>query len=137
MDWNEHDWNPDAKKIRNFAISLAGGALAASVILLWLGKPHWRWVAAGGLLCGAAACAWRGAGLWLYRLLNGLACALAELFSGLILAVAYYAFISPLAVLLRRFRKDGLNLKPGSAESFWLALPEPGEKDKIKCERLY
>ncbi len=137
MKFNRRDWNPDAKKIRNFAASLAGGSLAASAILLWRGKPHWPWVAAGGLLCAAAAYFWRAAGIWLYRLVNGFARALTELLSSLILAVAYYAFVSPLAVLLRRFRQDGLNLKPGGADSFWQPLPEPGEKDKIRCERLY
>jgi len=133
----QNDWNPDKKKIRNLALPLAGGALLASALLLLRGRPQWRWVAAGGCLCGAAAYFWRAAGVWLYRAVNGLARALTALLTCAILAVAYYAFVSPFALLLRCWRKDRLNLKPGRAETYWVALPEPGEKDKINCERLY
>jgi len=137
MEWMQDDWNPNEKKIRNFALSLVGGALLAAAILFLRGRPQWRWVAVGGFLCGGAAYFWRAAGIWLYRLLNGFARALTALLTGAILAVAYYAFVSPFAALLRCWRKDKLNLRPGRAESFWVALPEAGEKDKIKCERLY
>jgi len=131
------DWNPNEKKTRNFALSLLGGALLASVVLFLRGRPQWRWVAAGGLLCGAAAYFWRTAGVWLYRAVNGLARALAALLTGAILAVAYYAFVSPFALLLRCWRKDRLDLRPGRAESFWAAMPKADEKDKINDERLY
>jgi len=137
MEWMQDDWNPNEKKIRNFALSLVGGALLASAILFLRGRPQWRWVAAGGCLCGAAAYFWRTAGIWLYRAVNGLARGIAALLTGAILAVAYYAFVSPFALLLRCWRKDRLNLKPGRVESFWVVIPKPGEKDKINYERLY
>ena len=114
------------EELKNFGLVMAGGFAVLALLLYLLDKP-----ATPYLMIVAAVFALLGvlkphALAPVERLWMMLAERLGHIMTRVVLFVAFYAMVTPIALLLRLLRKDILSLKYKAAnQSYW----EPVEKD--------
>lgn len=120
----EIEWHPDRRRMRNFAwtmlvaFPLFGGLLA------------WRFHAiAPMVLCAAlGAVFWAAAlfvppvGLWIYKAWMGIGYALGLIVAPIVIALIYYAVVTPIALVLRTAGKDPMQRRCRGATSYWLPV---------------
>lgn len=132
------DWNPSARKVRQFGLGLAVFSLLLACWSAWKGHASSRLLTACGtgtvlgLLCAALP------GLMgrpVYRAWMGVSWAIGTVVSTVTMALLFYGMFTPLALIFRTIGRDALRLKRPAGESYWAALTIP--KDKSYLKRLF
>ena len=124
------DWNPSAKKVREFGLIL----LSLSVIAgLW---RHWSVLGPAGAALGVLATALPSSlGLWIYKAWMGVAFVIGSILSPIILGLIYFGLFTPLALIMRLIGRDALRLKRPLTDTYWTPMNMPD--DKTYYERLF
>jgi hypothetical protein len=136
MQWSDIADPPPASKLRQFAAcaALVCGGLAAWQLALNIGSPPGWFLAAAALT--AALAGWRRPN-WLAPLFTASLIAvfpLAWLVSTILLMLAYYLVLTPIALVLRLSGHDALDLRrPANEDSYWTAKPrDPDARRYLK-----
>ncbi len=129
------DWNPTARKLRQFAAVFAAGCLVAGAIVAWsmgppLGWDRWGpalWVWLVGSTVGLLGLALPRLVRPVYLLWMGIAFPLGWIVSHVLLAVLFFGVFTLVGGLLRLRSWDPLHMRPKSGvDSYW--RPRGGER---------
>lgn len=129
------DWNPKARKVREF------GALLILFMALWGGYFYWKGrspvpILGVGIPLGLLALALPGtAGLWVYKAWMCGAFVMGTVFSTAVLACLYFGILTPLGLWMRWRGRDALRLRASPGDSHWTPVEAPEEPSYY--ERLY
>lgn len=118
--------NPSQRDIRQFAfVFFVGFALIAGIVA-WRGRIPLAWgmfLSAG--VIAALSIAIPLLGKWFFRVWMTIAFVLGSFWSRIILALIFYALITPIALFFRLIRRDALHLKlKKNATSYWVEHPQ-------------
>ncbi|MBI3271635.1 MAG: hypothetical protein HYZ53_21775 [Planctomycetes bacterium] len=137
------DWRPDARKLREFGLTmLVGLGLLGALFRFgcWPvgGLRSWPLGAASpraglalwlvGLAVGLPALTGGKAGWPGYRAVMGLSYLLGSVIGPVLLAALYYGLFTPMGLVMRLVGRDALRLRrEPSADTYWRDLPPPHE----------
>lgn len=123
--------------LKKFGRTMGLCLFALGLILLLRHKPAYRVFWLSGLVFFILAQAREPLLKPIYRIWMGLAFCLGWVNTRVILLLVYYLVVTPIALMMRLFRKDLLNLKLGKdAESYWLKR-ELKNSAKESYERIF
>ncbi|MBU1006739.1 MAG: hypothetical protein KKH08_04020 [Candidatus Omnitrophica bacterium] len=103
--------------MRIFGFRLALGLNVAGCIMFHRGKGHFIWFTGAGVLVLMFAILFPGALKPLKKILDFLILLIGRIVNAISMAIAFYLIFTPIAILLRLFRKDILGNRP--RESYW------------------
>jgi hypothetical protein len=122
------DWNPTARKLRQFAAVFAAGCLVVGAIVAWsigppLGWDRWGpalWVWLVGSTVGLLGLALPRLVRPVYLFWMGIAFPLGWIVSHILLAILYYGVFTAVGLLLRVRGRDSLHRRRNSGvDSYW------------------
>ena len=125
------DWNPDGPALRRFGRTVVVGSLLIAAALHFVrGWTTAALVLAGaGLVIGGLALTGARAALPGYRLWMGVAFVAGNVVSRVILAVVYYAVVTPIGLVMRLTGRDRLALRARGRATHWTDLRRERTKD--------
>jgi hypothetical protein len=134
------NWNPSPKQLRQFGvIFLAGFMIIGLVKYFWpfswgLTRDHNFGLIsmAIGLVGGGLALTGTRAGLPLYYLWMGIAFVMGNVMSRVMIALIYYAVITPLSLLGRTIGRDRLQLRKPVTDTYWHDISLPAEPERYE-----
>jgi hypothetical protein len=118
------NWYPDAKGLRIFSLACAGFlATLAAYLHLWRGitLATSGILLAVGIVVGLAGCLRSSSVRLLYLAMTAVALPIGWVISHVVLALAYYAVLLPLALIVRHFRTDPMRRElDEGASTYWV-----------------
>ena len=123
------DWNPDRRKLREFAIIwLVGfgiiGAVVAWKLGCFAGSQRWRWPVglwSAAALIGLIGIAIPAAVRPIYRGWMAVALPIGFVIGNVILAITYFGIFTPLGIFFRLIGRDALDRRfAQSLPSYWV-----------------
>ena len=124
------------RELRHFGLGLAGAVLVVTGVLAWKGASAWPLPLAVAILLVALAAVAPAALAPLWRVWMPAARAAGFFVSRLLLVALYYFVITPIAWIVRRFRKDPLDRKMRDRESYWVRR-KVEDYDPANSERMF
>ena len=124
MDWTDVDLHPDGRKLRQFAAILFVIALLFAVF----SKPIWAVVVAYAVLSFIVTPIAYPA----YVVLTVATFPIGWIVSRAMLAILFYAVITPIGLVQRLLRRDPLRIRRSDAASYW----EDAERDEDPASYL-
>jgi len=119
MDWV--NWSQQPKKAILVQFGLASGALLAAVSLWRVHTAQLRWLLLGAAVAGVALALVRPSALRLpYAAISFVAFPIGWIFSKILLAMMFYAVITPTGLIMRLFGRDPLRRKRPDLPSYFL-----------------
>jgi hypothetical protein len=127
MSLIEVNWRPQARELKRFGLSNLVILGLAGALFLWRGYPTVAWVLWGlGGVTGVLGLSGTRAGLPGYWLFMGVGLVVGNVVGRLLLALLYYLFFTPLALLRRLRGSDPLQLQRPETESYWREVQGTG-----------
>jgi hypothetical protein len=123
--YQQVNWNPDNKTLRQFSWAVAGALTVPGIILGW--RAHGvgaisvlLWTTAALLL--TAACFAPRSLLWVYRVWQAVTVPIGAAVQVAMLCVFYYLVLTPVGIVLRCLGRDPLQRRwDAAASSYWIA----------------
>lgn len=133
--FKDTNWRPDTAELRTFGRSLLVGfpGLAAvfSLVIGWRLHvwPAWPlWMAGVGALAGLLFSVVPALARPVYVLWYFLACCIGIVVSNVVMALLYYAVVTPVGICLRLCGRDPMRRKfDRGAQTYWLDAEKPGD----------
>ena len=131
------DWNPGERKIRQFGLMLAGFSILLAAGWIWKGHAHRAWaIGPAGSVLGLLTAALPGSlGRVVYKAWMSIAFIIGSVVSPVLLAILYFAMVTPMALIMRLLGRDALRLKRPETSSYWMPIKMP--ENKTDFERLF
>ena len=131
----EIDWNPDERKLRQFAVAWLIAFGVAGLVVAWrAGRGPWTWpIALWGLAAAVGLCGtvMPRAVLWIYRGWTALAFPLGWVVNHVLLAAIYFGLFTPITLVFRLIGRDALQRRfPSDADSCWIKRSGRSDRDR-------
>jgi hypothetical protein len=137
------DWNPDHRRLREFAVIWLAGFAVIGTIVAWrlgcfTGTPRWGWPAglwAAALVVGLTGSLAPAVVRPIYLLWMGLALPLGLVTGHIILGLVYYGLFTPIGVLFRLIGRDPLDRSfVRTAPTYWVERSGQSPPESYFCQ---
>ncbi|MHC4886765.1 MAG: SxtJ family membrane protein [Planctomycetota bacterium] len=128
------DWNPDAKGLRSFGVSMLVGFGLIGLVVWWkvsLAAATGCWIF--GAVAGVLGLTGTKAAMPIYKVWMGIAFVMGSIMGRILLGLFYYGMITPMGLVMRLQGRDKLQLKPRpTGESYWCDSPTTDDPARYK-----
>lgn len=134
------NWHPSPKELRQFGAVFGSGFLIIGFVkYFWL----WDWLISRdqelgfylicvGFIGGAIGLSGTRLALPLYWLWIGIAFVLGNIVSRVMVTMIYFGIITPIGLVARLTKRDKLQLKRKSVNTYWQDVSLPNDPEKYK-----